>query len=98
MDNQDIESVAGSKSAHAKTDLDRAAPGMVEEGVMVTLTNEEVCPPLMISDERELPNHLPSEHSNQKKDRQNDFDYPYLGVLLTGERERNPSSVLYDAY
>ncbi|CAG8289486.1 unnamed protein product [Penicillium nalgiovense] len=41
MHNQDIESVADSKSAHAKTDLDRAAPGMVEEGVMVTLTNEE---------------------------------------------------------
>ncbi|OQE17749.1 hypothetical protein PENFLA_c023G04749 [Penicillium flavigenum] len=60
MDNQDIESVAHSKSPHAKTDLDKSAPGMVEEGVMVTLTNED------------------------KKDRQNDFDDPYLGILLTG--------------
>jgi hypothetical protein len=45
MDNQNIESVAHSKSPHAKTDLDKSAPGMVEEGVMVTLTNEDVCPP-----------------------------------------------------
>jgi hypothetical protein len=44
MENQDIESLADSKSTHAKTDLDKSAPGMVEEGVMVTLTNEEVCP------------------------------------------------------
>lgn len=42
MDTHDIESVADSKSVNLKADLDRSGPGMVEEGVMVTLTNEEV--------------------------------------------------------
>lgn len=44
MHNRDIESVADSKSINTKADSDRSGPVMVEEGVMVTLTNEEVFP------------------------------------------------------
>jgi hypothetical protein len=44
MATQDIEAVGDSKSVHAKGDVDKAATEVME-GVMVTLTNEEVSPP-----------------------------------------------------
>lgn len=44
MHNHDFESVADLKSINPKADSDRSGPGMVEECVMVTLTNEEVFP------------------------------------------------------
>lgn len=44
MHTHDIESVADSKPINPKADSDRSGPEMVEEGVMVTLTNEEVFP------------------------------------------------------
>ena len=44
MHNHDIEYFADSKSINPKANSDRSGLEMVKEGVMVTLTNEEVFP------------------------------------------------------
>lgn len=66
MVNQDIESIGDSKSVHPKVDSDNSTAEVVE-GVLVTVTNEEVCLPELFPGLAANPNS--SERENQEKDR-----------------------------
>jgi hypothetical protein len=44
MTNRDIEAVADSKSVRANAPSEATTPGHMDEGELVILTNEDVCP------------------------------------------------------